>query len=443
MDALILKDVRCFTDPDPAPLRPLTLLIGENSTGKSTFLAALRLVSQLAARVDTPDFNEEPFAWGAFDQISNNRGGRVGRAREFTVGVDLKIRGELSQRIRNQLPTHLRISGTFGNSSSQPFLLKWSAIAGPYGLEYEWKNPGRLIAIRIFFPGGTTVISPKETAVFSPALLSDIVFVLHILPSDRYQGDGKVTVSGEVPSEVHRSVFAAIFHGANQSLPGEIQALAPIRTEPKRTYEPSKDTPRPTGSHVPMILAKRYRKDSWREMKESLERFGAASGLFHGLDVRRLGRQESSPFQILIKIAGPAFNLVDVGYGVSQALPIVVDLLQGRKGQMFLLQQPEVHLHPRAQAELGTLLGQVVKSDKKRVIVETHSDYLLDRVRMDVRDGKTLRPEEVSILYFERGQTGVAIHHLSIDESGNLEGAPQSYRRFFLDEEQKFLVPTA
>ncbi len=126
-------------------------------------------------------------------------------------------------------------------------------------------------------------------------------------------------------------------------------------------------------------------------MKESLERFGDASGLFHGLDVKRLGRQESSPFQILIKIAGPAFNLVDVGYGVSQALPIVVDLLQGKKGQMFLVQQPEVHLHPRAQAELGTLLGQLAKADKKRIIVETHSDYLIDRVRMDVRDGKILR----------------------------------------------------
>lgn len=106
---------------------------------------------------------------------------------------------------------------------------------------------------------------------------------------------------------------------------------------------------------------------------------------------------------------------------------------------MFLLQQPEVHLHPRAQAELATLIGHLVKVDQKRFIVETHSDYLIDRVRMDVRDKKALNPEDVSILYFERGKSGVEIHSMGIDKGGNLQNVPPGYRKFFLDEERRFL----
>ena len=101
---------------------------------------------------------------------------------------------------------------------------------------------------------------------------------------------------------------------------------------------------------------------------------------------------------------------------------------------LFLLQQPEVHLHPSAQAALGTLFCQVAGPDRQ-LIVETHSDHLLDRVRMDVRDGKVpLKPDDVSILYFERGDLDVRIHSLRIDEEGNILDAPPGYRRFFMEE---------
>ena len=68
-------------------------------------------------------------------------------------------------------------------------------------------------------------------------------------------------------------------------------------------------------------------------------------------------------------------------------------------------------------------------------MVETHSDYIIDRVRMDVRDGKTgLKPEDVSILYFERGEADVKIHSIGLDEQGNVLDAPEGYRQFFADE---------
>ena len=101
---------------------------------------------------------------------------------------------------------------------------------------------------------------------------------------------------------------------------------------------------------------------------------------------------------------------------------------------MFLLQQPEVHLHPQAQAALGTLFCKVAAGGRQ-LLVETHSDYIIDRVRMDVRDQATgLKPEDVSILYFEPRDLDVKIHSIRIDQAGNVLDAPRSYGDFFMDE---------
>jgi hypothetical protein len=81
--------------------------------------------------------------------------------------------------------------------------------------------------------------------------------------------------------------------------------------------------------------------------------------LFDEIAVKQLGDMEGGPFQLQVRKAGkhgasPRRNLIDVGYGVSQALPVLVELFRSNASQMLLFQQPEVHLHPSAQAALGT-----------------------------------------------------------------------------------------
>ena len=92
MDTLILEDFRCFAGRHEVPIRPLTLLVGENSTGKTSFLAAVRAVHDLRSG-DGPDFNEPPFHLGSYDEIANYRGGRSGRAKSFAVGQKFTARG--------------------------------------------------------------------------------------------------------------------------------------------------------------------------------------------------------------------------------------------------------------------------------------------------------------------------------------------------------------
>ena len=125
---------------------------------------------------------------------------------------------------------------------------------------------------------------------------------------------------------------------------------------------------------------------------------------------------------------------MDVGFGVSQVLPVLVALLCADGPAMLLLQQPELHLHPSAQAALGSLFCRMAETGRQ-LIVETHSDCIMNRIRLDVRDRRTkLRPEDVAILYFEHGDIEVRIHPIRFDENGNVQDAPPNYRRFFTDE---------
>ena len=179
--------------------------------------------------------------------------------------------------------------------------------------------------------------------------------------------------------------------------------------------------------------------DAWGRLRSQVVDFGTQSGLLRELNVRRKGKKGGDPFQIQVKVAGQKFNLIDVGYGVSQVLPILVDCALASDGTTFLVQQPEVHLHPRAQAELGTYFGALAAKQSKRFIIETHSDYLVDRLRSLVASGGPLRPEHVCILFFERAEKDVRISEITIDGQGNLCGAPDGYRAFFLEEQRRFL----
>ena len=223
-----------------------------------------------------------------------------------------------------------------------------------------------------------------------------------------------------------------------------VRPCARSRVEPTILLALSRD---PEGETIPMYLSTAFFEDakSWGALREALEQFGREAGLFDEISVKPLGTRGGEPFQMQVRkfgrrAKGPLRNLVDVGYGVSQALPVITELFRDDKTPMFLLQQPEVHLHPSAQGPHSAVCSARSATGVAKLVVETHSDHLVDRVRMDVRDkiGK-LRPDDVSILFFEREDLDVRIHSLRLDAEGNIVGAPSGYRRFFMEESRRSL----
>ena len=104
----------------------------------------------------------------------------------------------------------------------------------------------------------------------------------------------------------------------------------------------------------------------------------------------------------------------------------------------FLLQQPQVHLHPKAQAQLSSLLATLASQGGQSFIVETHSDYMIDRARIEIRKG-TITPKDVSLIYLEPKGRVVKMHNIGFDERANMVGVPTHYREFFMKEYRRLM----
>lgn len=450
MDSVTLENFRCFRERQTARLAPLTLLVGENSTGKTSFLALIRALATFAYEQRSPDFKAPPYDLGSFDEIAHYRGGRGGRAESFEAAFTAPQAPH--RRARQRQP--YEFGATFSERGTAPVPIRRSITMGDTWVE-DALDPDSGYSVRFGTRRGAwTVAGPEWLSM--PISLDEQIYMYHTL--DRALDLVRLDSRGQ------NDVAITPLDGSPEVTPDDLQLLvrferylfrlvgpqpfasAPVRSKPHRTYDPARLDRDPEGDYVPMYLADLLwqQEETWDELKKRIEKFGRSAGLFDELSIRRLGTKASEPFQVQVRkggrgLMGPRRNLLDVGYGVSQVLPVITELLRPDATTQHLLQQPEVHLHPSAQAALGTLFCQVAATGRQ-LIVETHSDHLIDRVRMDVRDGTTdLKPEDVSLLYFERTGLDVCIHSLRFDQQGNVLDTPPGYRQFFLKEVNRSL----
>jgi len=215
-----------------------------------------------------------------------------------------------------------------------------------------------------------------------------------------------------------------------------IYASAPFRTEPKRTYSPVEASSSAEGSHIPILLAqaKAFEKPRWAQIKTSLEDFGKQSGMFKKIDIKRLGNSTSDPFKLIISVSQDRSNIIYVGYGVSQILPIIVETMINTDAKFFIFQQSEVHLHPKAQAELSSYFAKDAIDQEKYLLLETHIYYVIDRIKRDMIDRKQDLSKYLSILFFEKHNLETTITRINLDERGNVLNPPKNCRNFFLNE---------
>ena len=446
MEKIMLKNFRCFREEQTARLAPLTLLVGENSSGKTSFMALIRALWDVAYQ-RLPDFKEDPYDLGSFDEIAHHRSARGSRVNTFEAGFYVTPPQERRVPTDEYKSFHFKV--TFGKEGTIPVPVERRLTFGEteYEERFETGQPDKLM-IRIQTAKGAwqrQISAQLNTSLdrHSPLMFS---FLQAMKTSDSpiftpLSGSPHFTSDDENRLGNLLTNFSLI----TSQRPF---ASAPVRSKPHRTYDPSRPNPDSEGDYVPTYLAGVYFQKNnkmWITLKEELERFGKASGLFDEISINPLGKRNSGPFQVQVRkfdgrLKGPPRNLIDVGYGVSQVLPVINELLRQEVAPpMFLLQQPEVHLHPSAQAALGSLFCRVA-GPERQLVIETHSDYLLDRVRMDIRDGRSeLKPDDVSILFFERSEMDVNIHSLRLDEEGNVLDAPLGYSKFFMEETQRSL----
>ena len=132
-------------------------------------------------------------------------------------------------------------------------------------------------------------------------------------------------------------------------------------------------------------------------------------------------------------------NLADVGFGTAQALPVIVALWAAKPGDTVYIEQPELHLHPRAQATLASVLANAAKRGV-RVIAETHSSLLLLGIQTVVAEGK-LRPDLVKLHWFTRSEKDGAttVSSTDLDRNGAFGDWPEDFDDVALDSQQRYL----
>lgn len=427
---IVLKDVRSFAGTHTIPIRPLTILVGENSTGKTSLLAFL-------SALNNPRFpwvlslSESPFSLSSFDTIVT-RPTTGDRPLQFSMGIRRLDTSEGGKEIL--------LNASYTESRGQPSLSRIEVHDEKQDREFAVDILGRHLEYRVNDKRQTLPLAqPKDTdsSTFQTYdLLNMIRWRAH---AGSVKGNRKERVFFEDAGDLvqHIEWFHRRFDRP--------YALAPIRSKPRRTYDELAAIDTPEGDHVPGLLHRSLPaapdgsvvRGQGPSLGESLDTFGISASLFSHIDIRRFGT-EGDPFQIVVKTSGREFNLKDVGYGVSQALPVIVQSILARDQSSLILQQPEVHLHPRAQAELGTLFAGLCQSKRIRTVIETHSDYLVDRIRYEIRRGN-LDSKMFQILYFEQKDGVTTVYPITADDHGNLRETPSGYRAFFLEEERRIL----
>jgi hypothetical protein len=437
---LFIDNFRGFRDTF-IPIADVNFLVGENSTGKTSVLGLLKLFTghRFLMQPGQEEFGDEHVNFGNFsDMVSRHSNEQsyfhIGLVRQRTEGrsgevvvsslytfVENKGRPRLSDLTfcRGSQKLSLRFRGDHirFKSHTYPTAPTVQDIVATSLVEWKQEHSSR--------NGGYEKL---DTAGFPGRL--PLLFVLGVV------GSGL----GGAASRKNKAKQELTFQTPDVVVGEDIVWLAPIRTKAQRTYDELTTAFSPEGTHIPYLIRRTLRsKKAAAKFKDFIHKIGQSSGLFQDVLIRNYGRKVTAPFEVDIVLDDKALNLSTVGYGVSQSLPVLVELLDRPRGTWFAIQQPEVHLHPRAQAALGDLFFEMAANERKRFLVETHSDFTIDRFRMNYKKARSHKPDS-HILFFERRDKHNVVTALNIGESGELPAdQPESYRDFFVHEEIRLL----
>ena len=237
--------------------------------------------------------------------------------------------------------------------------------------------------------------------------------------------------------------FLGEFELAYENLMDSIYYLGPLREYPRREYHWAGSSPADVGQRgertIDAILAATARKETWslgpRRRRKSFQEMMAhwlyELGLIYDFRLEEIARG-TNLYRAMVETSSSsvATSLTDVGFGVSQVLPVLVLLYYVPEGSTVLMEQPEIHLHPAVQSDLADLMLNVADVRNVQIVVESHSEHLMRRLQRRVAEQQA-SSEDVK-LYFVSSKRGRAqASDLLLNEWGEIENWPE---KFFGDE---------
>jgi len=421
---LRIQGFKSLRDLTEVHFRPLTILAGANSSGKSSLMQPLLLLKQTfdAPYDPGPLLLDGPHvAFSDVRQIFWYAAGKQ-QSKRFTIGIE-------SSRQNGVEITFERVKG---RTKAHPESLQI--------VECVWQDKKDRLELRIGMSG-------EEIAEAASYPWSGLPKKLR-LPKELQR---RVTV-------VRSRAFLVIGIEEGISWPGPWMSFEPLlrafihvpglRGNPARTYKQTAVEnyfPGVFQDYVASVVAR------WQSEKpDLLQALGKdlhQLGLTWKVEARQISATEVElrTGRLQESRRGGARDMVsiaDVALGVSQVLPVVVSLLAAQPGQVVYLEQPEIHLHPRAQVALADLLVRAVQRGVQ-VIAETHGELLLLGIQSLVAAGQ-LDPEMVKLHWFDRDEEGATqVTSADLDEQGTFGDWPVDFADVSMGAMHAYLDATA
>ncbi len=422
------------------PLQQVNFMVGENSTGKSSILDLLDVFGNRNFWVLEPDFILSNGKTKNFNDLVSAASKTKSK---FTIAAWDTLEGEMqthgiivTYRNRNGVPKISRVSYLRGQIQ---IIIDNDAFSddSKYLSVKKTLNADRSNSAEDFFKyllkkheSNAGFLSEPIPEAFKGAPLQIIVTSLVY---DKNNEKKKVMVETLNAEDKTFSVIMRI----PRPFAMEFVNMAPIRALPRRTYDDSLSEFNKDGKHTPYLIRKMLGRSS--AFDAYIKEFGEKSGLFNSIEIKSYGKSLDSPFEIKINLGAKGLDMGNVGLGVSQSLPLLVEMFSRNSNTSFAIQQPEVHLHPRAQAQFGSIVYTISKNENKYFFVETHSDFTIDRFRIEIKKQK--KYVDSQILFFTKSNGFNKVVPISIDKDGEIsEKQPDSYRKFFINETFGMLV---
>lgn len=413
---------------DGVELAPVTLFLGTNSAGKTSLLQPLLLLQQTFA---CPDRSLDLYLGGkkgdvldlgTFDQIIHGHkvknelgfGLRLADVRrmyyvEAAIEPPLFLPGMNVVNVRNDLDYEVTFGYATGGSHLRSMRLDHAALS--VGVFRSEKGAYRLAA-----PG------------YQPPLSSDGQPV----PRREYKPEKSVVLSDAARHAIaHYGLGTDDLSYALRQAIENIRYLGPLRERPQTTYLWGGQEPGQLGSRgedaIPALLANlnAVKKAERGAIVSEVSRWLKEMGVADGLKIEQIG--SSRFYEVKLVNGSSEANLVHVGFGVSQVLPMIVLALTAPEGSTIIAEQPEIHLHPLAQSVLANLLVETAKRRHLQFLIETHSEHLFRRLQFLVAS-EQVAPADCRLYFVDRERGGQpTLSHLRMDEFGRIANWPAHF----------------
>lgn len=421
------QNFKSWKDTGPLQLAPLTGLFGANSSGKTSILQVLLMLMQT---VESPDRNrvlhfgdDRSFVdFGTFHDLL------------YTHKMDLMLQLDVSWKLSkplsvgrtplfpvNNLTFHTEIREEKDRILVERFHYKTDS--NEFGMERIQKNKksGRN-QYELIHEGFQAIRNPGRP--------------WNLPPPVKCYG-----FPDEVSGYYQNLGFLSDFVLAYENLLSDITYLGPLREYPRRSYIWSGERPQDVGlsgeEAIPALLAARsegstsprlvnvrrshkpieHRILEWLQEMELIDSFSLEPIAENRRDYEFRVKKSPTSSEVLI---------TEVGFGLSQLLPVLVLCYYVPENSTIILEQPEIHLHPKVQSDLADVLIDVVKNRNVQIILESHSEHLLNRLQRRIAEEKILA--EDTAFYFCQINNGTSeIERLKVDEYGNISNWPQDF----------------